>query len=171
VQPVTIQRTGKRGRLKKIIDTDFLKEAMKPTRNISISKLASILNVSRETLRAYMKQNGLERRFDEISDEDLDRLVKAFRAKNPESGLRYLRGFVCRHGLRIQKERFRASMKRVDSLGQAVQVQRRKAVRRQAYRVARPNALWHIDGHHKLITWGIVIHGCVDGYSRTVSMP
>ncbi|KAF8198607.1 hypothetical protein BJ912DRAFT_845473, partial [Pholiota molesta] len=36
------------------------------------------------------------------------------------------------------------------------------------YNVACPNALWHINGHHKLILWGIVIHGCVDGYSRTV---
>ncbi|KAE9382610.1 hypothetical protein BT96DRAFT_778281, partial [Gymnopus androsaceus JB14] len=34
--------------------------------------------------------------------------------------------------------------------------------------VSRPNALWHIDGHHKLIMWGFVIHGVVDGYSRIV---
>ncbi|KAI5982901.1 hypothetical protein EDC04DRAFT_2616344 [Pisolithus marmoratus] len=31
----------------------------------------------------------------------------------------------------------------------------------------RPNALWHMDGHHKLIRWGIVIHGIVDGYCHT----
>jgi hypothetical protein len=29
--------------------------------------------------------------------------------------------------------------------------------------------MWHLDGHHKLIRWGIVIHGFVDGYSRLVS--
>ena len=28
-----------------------------------------------------------------------------------------------------------------------------------------PNSLWHIDGHHSLITWGFIIHGCIDGYS------
>ena len=28
-----------------------------------------------------------------------------------------------------------------------------------------PNSLWHIDGHHKLIRWRIVIHGGIDGYS------
>lgn len=39
----------------------------------------------------------------------------------------------------------------------------------QDYFVERPNALWHIDGHHKLILWGIVIHGVADGDSRTVS--
>lgn len=27
------------------------------------------------------------------------------------------------------------------------------------YSVAGPNALWHIDGLHKLIRWGFVVHG------------
>ena len=27
--------------------------------------------------------------------------------------------------------------------------------------------VWHIDGYHKLIKWRIVIHGGIDGYSRT----
>lgn len=32
-----------------------------------------------------------------------------------------------------------------------------------------PNSVWHVDGHHKLIRWRIVTHGCIDGYSRTVT--
>jgi hypothetical protein len=43
-----------------------------------------------------------------------------------------------------------------------------KKISRQKYTVPRPNALWHIDGHHKLIAWGIVIHGVADGYTRKV---
>ena len=39
----------------------------------------------------------------------------------------------------------------------------------QDYFIDRPNALWHIDGQHKLILWGIVIHGTADGDLRTVS--
>ncbi|EEB95460.1 hypothetical protein MPER_05571, partial [Moniliophthora perniciosa FA553] len=39
---------------------------------------------------------------------------------------------------------------------------------REEYRVPRPNAMWHLDGHHKLIRWGIVIHGIIDGFCRTV---
>lgn len=31
-----------------------------------------------------------------------------------------------------------------------------------------PNSLWHIDGNHKLIPWRFVVHGCIDGYSRTI---
>ncbi len=26
--------------------------------------------------------------------------------------------------------------------------------------------LWHIDGHHSLIRWGLVVHGGIDGFSR-----
>ncbi|KAK3702165.1 hypothetical protein QZH41_015071, partial [Actinostola sp. cb2023] len=26
----------------------------------------------------------------------------------------------------------------------------------------------HIDGHHKLILWRIVVHGGIDGYSRVI---
>ena len=28
--------------------------------------------------------------------------------------------------------------------------------------------VWHIDSHHKLIRWGIVIHGMIDGFCQTV---
>jgi hypothetical protein len=36
------------------------------------------------------------------------------------------------------------------------------------YWVPHPNAVWHIDGHHKLIKWGFVIHGAIEGYSRRI---
>lgn len=32
----------------------------------------------------------------------------------------------------------------------------------------RGNSLWHIDGHHSLITWRMVVHGGIDGYSRMI---
>ncbi|KAI5986085.1 hypothetical protein F5J12DRAFT_728872, partial [Pisolithus orientalis] len=31
-----------------------------------------------------------------------------------------------------------------------------------------PNALWHMDGHHKLIQWGIIIHGFINGFCHMV---
>ena len=67
---------------------------------------------------------------------------------------------------RIQRKRIYDSIKRVDNLGSLLR--NRKETRRREYKVSRPNALWHVDGHHKLILWGIVIHGFVDGYSRAV---
>ncbi|KAJ6470051.1 hypothetical protein DFH06DRAFT_908900, partial [Mycena polygramma] len=63
--------------------------------------------------------------------------------------------------LRVQKRRVYSSVHRVDGLGRALR--QRRVVKRRDYKVSRPHALWHIDGHHKLILWGIVIHGIADG--------
>jgi hypothetical protein len=72
------------------------------------------------------------------------------------------------HSLRIQRRRVVGSMNRVDRLGQGLREHVGKKKERKRYQVPRPNYLWHIDGHHKLIAWGIVIHGVADGYSRKV---
>lgn len=40
---------------------------------------------------------------------------------------------------------------------------------RRTYSVGGPNALWHLDGNHKLIRWRLVIHGGTDGYSRLIT--
>ena len=34
------------------------------------------------------------------------------------------------------------------------------------YEVPYSNYVWHLDSHHKLIRWRIVIHAAIDGYSR-----
>ena len=44
-----------------------------------------------------------------------------------------------------------------------------KHLKRRRYLVPFYNSLWHIDGHHKLIRWKMVIHGGIDGYSRLVT--
>ena len=55
-------------------------------------------------------------------------------------------------------------MIRVDAVG--MEQRFRRTLHRRKYSVCMPNSLWHIDGHHKLIRWHIVIHGGIDGYSR-----
>lgn len=32
-----------------------------------------------------------------------------------------------------------------------------------------PNAVWHLDGNHKLICWRLVIHASIDDYSRLIT--
>jgi hypothetical protein len=103
----------------------------------------------------------------EISDAHLDVVVKAYKEKRPSAGIRYIQGFLLQHHVRVPRQRVASSIKRVDGLGQVLV--RRDAIRRRQYTSSRPNALWHLDGHHKLILWGFVIHGIVDGYCRSVS--
>ena len=39
---------------------------------------------------------------------------------------------------------------------------------RRVYNVPGPHHLRHNDGHHKLIRYGLITHGCVDGNTRTI---
>ncbi|KAJ7645862.1 hypothetical protein B0H17DRAFT_897958, partial [Mycena rosella] len=61
----------------------------------------------------------------------------------------------------IQRRRIFSSVHRVDGLGRVLR--KRAMIPRTRYHVSRPNAMWHMNGHHKLILWGFVIHGIVDG--------
>ena len=65
----------------------------------------------------------------------------------------------------MQHDRIRKSIARVDPVTSSI---RWATVIARSYRVAGPNSLWHIDGHHSLVTWGFVIHGAIDGFSRLV---
>ncbi|KAJ6466901.1 hypothetical protein C8R45DRAFT_838720 [Mycena sanguinolenta] len=114
-----------------------------------------------------MKEHNVLYKFSQLSRADLDAFVKQFCAEKPDSSIRYLIGFLRTKGHRIQRRRIFASVHRVDRLGRTLR--RRATIPCTRYRVSRPNAVWHLDGHHKLILWGFVIHGIVDGYSRTVN--
>lgn len=140
---------------------------MSPRCRLTFKQIAKLCDVSVNTLRFYLKKHGIYQQFSNISNDDLDILVRSFKGKKPDSGLSYVIGFLRSHGVRVQKERVRLAMRRIDGLGQVLHTHR--VIDRQDYSVPRSNYMWHLDGHHKLIQWGIVIHGIVDGYCRSVS--
>jgi hypothetical protein len=146
----------------------FYTRGNEPKRNISLTKLAKLMGMHRDTLRNYMKLYRIDRQFTALSNSDLDLLVKHFKNIRPQSGMRYLISFLRTRGVRVQKVRLAHSMARVDRVGR--EMRNRTTIRRRKYKAKRPNYCWHLDGHHKLILWGIVIHGIVDGYCRTVCL-
>lgn len=75
-------------------------------------------------------------------------------------------GHLLKAGIIVQRARIRASIHRVDPVNTALR--RSVTVRRRVYHVEGPNCVWHLDTNHKLIRWRIVVHGCIDGYSRTL---
>ena len=168
IKTITVEKSGKRGRPRKVISEAFLKEAFRPGRNISISKLASSLPIHKNTLKNYMRQYQITRpRFSRISNLSLDEIVGQYRREHPNTGIRYLRGYLFQQGIRVQRARVVASLSRVDDVARVVL--RNTTIKRREYKSSRPNALWHVDGHHKLGPWGIVIHGFTDGFDRVVS--
>lgn len=125
------------------------------------------LKIGRTTYYERRKEANISPRFSSINDNDLDTMVRLYKLSKPRSGRTFTDTYLRAHGHRIQKERIQASLRRVDQLGQILR--RQPTIKRGAYSVPGPNHLWHGDGHHKLIRWGIVIHAFIDGHTRTVS--
>jgi hypothetical protein len=156
----------RRGRPRKNINAEYLWEAMHPSRCIPKTQLARALGVHRNMLKKRMDESGLHTKYSSIADPDLDTLVRAYKMQKPDAGSRYVRGHLRSVGIRVQKQRVLDSLERVDRVGRFIR--RRAVVRRRQYFSSRPNALWHCDGHHKLIKYGFVIHGFIDGNCHTV---
>ena len=102
------------------------------------------LCVSRMTLWRRLKEAGydfsIDGRFMENSDDSLNQEVKVIKMTFPACGERMVIGCL-----------------------------RSKDIFVPRHSVPGPNALWHIDGLHKLIRWGFVVHGCLDGFSRMIT--
>lgn len=101
-----------------------------------------------------------------ITDDELERLVQDIRNITPNIGERRLMGALRSRGLRVQRCRVRECLRKIDPLGTALRW--RPVIYRRKYNVPTTNALWHIDGNHKLVRWKFVVHCCVDGYSRMI---
>ena len=69
-------------------------------------------------------------------------------------------------GLRVQRRRVRESLIRVDPQNTALRWG--IVIARRHYSLPWPNSLCHLDGHHSLIGWELVVHGCIDGFSRRI---
>ena len=132
------------------------------------TKISSLLGISRSTLYRYLEREGIDLTctYSEISNSDLDCRILAIKQEHPNDGERLITGHLYRLGIILPRSRIRASIHRVDPVNTAIR--RSVTIRRRVYCVDGPNSLWHIDGHHKLIKWRFVVHGGIDGFSRTI---
>lgn len=131
--------------------------------------ISQMLLVSRWTIRRRVIEYGIQEitGYSNISDEELDIIVREFSGQHGSLvGCSIVNGHLRSLGLRLQRQRVRESLARVDPTN--THIRWAIVVSRRAYSVPGPNSLWHIDGHHSLITWGFVIHGGIDGFSRLI---
>ncbi|XP_062304625.1 uncharacterized protein LOC134009010 isoform X2 [Osmerus eperlanus] len=103
-----------------------------------------------------------------LSEEELDAVIAEIHQSHPNTGYRMMKSFLHARGLLVQITRVRDSLKRVDPIGNEVRAMANRTLRRRQYSVPAPNAMWHIDGNHKLIRWRFVVHGGIDGFSRLI---
>ncbi|KAG8705515.1 hypothetical protein FRC08_001633 [Ceratobasidium sp. 394] len=158
-----------RGRPPKLVDPTFLADALSPQRKISKSQLARSLGMDRKTLNKNIKASPvpLQTGFSPVTPEELDRMVEEYKEIRPSSGIRFVSAHLRNSGFKIQRHLVRDSLAQVDGL--ATELRKSATVQRRTYVSSGPGRLWHGDGHHKLIRWGFVIHGFVDGYDRSVT--
>lgn len=144
-------------------DVEYLREL-----RFSWTSIAKILDVSRSTLYRRLDEEGISRQltYTDISNLELDAVVRDIKHAHPNSGERLLIGHLAQQNIIVPRFRVRASIHRVDPINTALR--RSITIRRRVYYSEGPNAVWHVDGHHKLIKWRFVIHGGIDGFSRLI---
>ena len=120
--------------------------------------LASMFGCSTCTVERRLQHLNISLR--SYSDEELDSLVSQVTRCNPKCGEKSVTGRLKSVGILVQQERVRESLRRVDPNGGMSRFA--TVFHRRVYAVHSPNALWHIDGYHKLIRWKIVIHGGIE---------
>ena len=183
VIPSMIARS--RGRPSFVITREQLESLIET--NFTVPQMAHMLGVSVSTIRRRMDLYNLSIRatYATISDEELDHLVQVINRQFPMCGSKQMAGHLLVRGFRVQQNRIREAQRRIDPDG--VVMRRLTVTRRRQYKVSAPLSLYHIDGNHKLIRyvydisviamvcimlydcrWHLVIHGCIDGYSRRI---
>ena len=133
----------------------------------SVVQISKMLKVSRPTVYRLMNDAGIYRTYNEVDEASLDDLIREIKRDDPNAGEIMVMGHLRAKGFRIQRQKVRDSIHRVDPDG--VVSRGRDKPRRRQYDAPCPNYVWHIDGNHKLIRWKIVTHMSIDGFSRVVT--
>ncbi|CAH0748589.1 unnamed protein product [Bemisia tabaci] len=136
--------------------------------NLSWSKIARVLNVSRQSLWNFRRRSNLEdpHAFSNLDDEELANEIFAIYTQHPSIGYKYLWASLKTRGIFVTWARLISCVRLINPIG--VLSRRRRRLRRREYRVKASNYLWHMDGNEKLVPWHFYIHGCTDGFSRKI---
>ena len=136
--------------------------------NYSWSKIADVLGISRCTLYRRLGEFDIDpNKYTDISQSELDEMLKSIKIESPNCGEIMLQGLLLHKGIKVPRATLLSAIHRVDH---ANTVQRQSTViNRRVYTNPHPNAVWHIDGNHKMIRWRLIIHAGIDGFSRCIT--
>lgn len=132
--------------------------------NFTWSEISSIIGVSVKTLQRRAKGWNLTKFTANLTDSQVDDMLRNVLKDFPASGEVMLAGHLKASGIILKRQRLRHSIHRIRGF-QLVAAR----IQRRVYNVPGPNYLWHADGNHKLIRYRLVIHGAIDGFSRLVT--
>ena len=117
-QPSVGQRSGynvplerREGRPKFVITREQLMNLRET--GMTWAKIATGLNVSERTLYGRVREFDIDGSFSEISNTELDELLKSIMAVTPRAGESYIRGSLRGSGVRIQRWRIRERLQAI----------------------------------------------------------
>lgn len=160
---VQVERTGRPGRPRIVIDPASLQQAVAYR---GASKIARFLHVGCSKIRSTLLRYGLVQPgrnpfpapghvdpglphntygVNTLGDAELDAAIIQIRTHFPNAGLTMLDGMLCRNGAPTSCPRISASLVRIDPVRRVFE---RVCIKRRTYQVPGPNALWHHDGQH-----------------------
>uniref|UniRef100_A0A8C6NSC1 Integrase core domain-containing protein n=1 Tax=Nothobranchius furzeri TaxID=105023 RepID=A0A8C6NSC1_NOTFU len=136
--------------------------------DLSIPSISAVMDILKSTVKRALRENdiSIKRSYSSISDDQLDDIVGSIKITAPNIGSRMLKGRLRALGHCITWTRIWASLKRVDAFSVVTRATRVGCVVRRSYSVQAPLSLVHVDTNHKLMRYGFVIFGGIDGFSR-----
>lgn len=132
------------------------------------TSIAAELEISLSSLERWRRHVNFVDPGHRLTPEQLDYVLQTFTNGNSARGERLAIGYVRSLGILNSRQDIRDSLQRVDPVGKELR-QMRLVAQRRVYSVEGPNHLWHCDGHHKLIQFGLVTLGCIDGFTRRIT--
>lgn len=149
--PCAFIRDGGRGRPKFIFSEELLSRLINIP--LPVSCIANLLGVSQSTIFRRMHELDLSTRstYSSLTDCELDNAVQSIKSRIPNAGYRMVKGCLQADGHRVQWDRIKESMHRVDAPGVLERMTQLGCIVRRKYFVQGPLSLVHIDTNHKLI--------------------
>lgn len=146
-------KTGKKGRPSFTITKTQLEMYLE--NGFTLPDISKMICVSTSTVKRRLKKFNLSvgQTYTNISNDNLDSSITKIIGNFPNCGYRRMNGLLLASSIKVGEKRIRESMRRVDPNGVLLRALQISVTNRRQYKVPGILALWHIDGHHKLIRY------------------
>ena len=140
--------------------------------HLSWSDIAREIDWPIYKLYYFRKKFSINDVFVSIDDDELWTLICQYQNQHLRWGepmiMGALNSIIYDNGtqLHVTRAQLRKVLQAHDQIG--IDERKKKAVYRVEYKNAGYNHAHHMDGWHKLIHYKIVVHGCIDGFSRKI---
>ena len=122
--------------------------------NFSQQHITRMLGFSARTINRKLKEYDIKpKTYSNITEIELDAIVRTYIEMFPICGICRIKRLLRSQNLILSLNSVRVSLWYVHPSGLLICLLQLKVMRRRKSMVTGPNALWHINGNHKLIRW------------------